>query len=171
VAHSSLHWVTCNRLPLLCKPEYINLLRNVFLEVIARHPFKIEAIVIFPDHLHTVWTLPDEDCDFPVRWRLIKPAFSRRCDRAGCPPPASSRAQKGEQAVWQRRYWEHLIRNEDDYKRHLDYIHHNPVKHGFVKSPADWPLSSFKRFAMEGKYEADWGTSGSDMSFGNASWE
>jgi putative transposase len=120
-----------------------------------RHPFTIEAIVVLPDHLHTMWTLPEGDGDFPTRWRLIKSAFSRQVGRAGS--VTRSRLGKGERSVRQRRYWEHAIRDEDDCNRHLDYIHFNPVKHGHVNRACDWPYSSFPRMVRRGLYPDDWG--------------
>jgi putative transposase len=107
-----------------------------------------------PDHLHAIWTLPGGDADYMTRWRLIKTAFSR-----GLPPgePVSdSRKAKGERGFWQRRYWEHTLRDERDYAAHFDYIHFNPVKHGHVKDPADWPYSSFHRMVRLGFYPESW---------------
>ncbi len=125
----------------------------------ARRPFTIRAWVVLPDHMHWIWTLPPGDTDFSTRWRRIKTDFSRaqpeREWRSG------SREQRGERAIWQRRFWEHLIRDEADYRRHVDYIHHNPVKHGLVSGAADWPHSSFRHFVARGMYAEDWGDGGS----------
>jgi REP element-mobilizing transposase RayT len=110
--------------------DYIDLLRQAFRYVRRRHPFDIEAIVVLPDHLHAIWMLPEGDADFALRWRLIKSMFSR-----GLPAgerTSASRAQKGERGIWQRRYWEHTLRDEEDFARYADYIHFNPVKHGHV---------------------------------------
>jgi putative transposase len=107
---------------------------------------------VLPDHLHSIWTLP-EDHDFPLRWRLIKASFSRSL------PPAetvSSRLSKGERGIWQRRYWEHALGDEEDFARHADYVHFNPVKHGHVGRVSDWPYSSFHRMVRLGLYAADW---------------
>lgn len=101
--------------------EHIGLLRASFRSVRARHPFTIEAAVILPDHLHTIWTLPDGDSNFAGRWRLIKSAFSRGLP--GGEVISVSRTGKGERGIWQRRYWEHTVRDDDDFARHLDYIH------------------------------------------------
>ena len=123
--------------------EHIALLRTVMHGVKQRHPFHIDAMVILPDHLHCVWTLPQGDADYPLRWTLIKAGFSRRIPKTEW--RNVSRVDKGERGVWQRRYWEHLIRDERDYARHVDYIHFNPVKHGYVQRAADWPYSSIHR--------------------------
>ncbi len=110
-------------------------LRIVINKVKKQHPFKLDALVILPDHLHAIWTLPAHDNDFAKRWMLIKAGFSR------CIPDDElinkSRQKKGERGIWQRRYWEHLIRDEDDYEKHVNYIHYNPVKHGYVNAAID----------------------------------
>ncbi len=134
--------------------ENIEALRTAFRDTQLHHPFAIDAIVILPDHLHTVWTLPDGDANFSARWRLIKTSFSRKL--AVGEPISSSRAGKGERGIWQRRYWEHTIRDENDYSRHIEYVHINPVKHGLVKRVSDWPYSSFHRMVREGVYPEDW---------------
>jgi putative transposase len=117
----------------------------------------IEAMVVLLDHLHCIWTLPGEDADFSMRWRLIKSEFSRRCPEAYKRQRSASRVQKGEQAVWQRRFWENQVRDERDFARHVDYIHYNPVSHGLVKAPRDWEYSSFHRYVRDGCYPVDWG--------------
>nr|WP_245309621.1 transposase [Bradyrhizobium retamae] len=134
--------------------EYVETLRAAFRETRQRHPFAIDAVVVLPDHLHAVWTLPDGDRDFSTRWRLIKSTFSRRI--APDEAVSASRAAKGKRGIWQRRYWEHTIRDEDDLVRHIDYIHINPVKHGFVTRVRDWPHSSFHRMVRLGIYPEDW---------------
>ena len=149
--------VTYNRRKFLCEPENIVLLRVAFRYVMARHPFKIEAIVVLPDHLHCIWTLPEGDSEFSTRWRLIKSYFTRKCDATYRGRVSISRERKGEQAVWQRRFWEHQIRDERDFVRHVEYIHYNPVKHGLVKAPREWPYSSFHRYVQKGIYDAAWG--------------
>jgi REP-associated tyrosine transposase len=121
----------------------IELLRAAFRYTRHRHPFTIDAIVILPDHLHALWTLPSGDSDFATRWRLIKTAFSR-----GLRPVkrvSASRSRKGERGIWQRRFWEHTIRDEGDFARHIDYIHFNPVKLGYAERVQDWPFSSLHR--------------------------
>jgi putative transposase len=133
---------------------HIGLLRAAFRETRERHPFTIDAIVVLPEHLHTVWSMPDGDADFATRWRQIKSAFSRNV--ASDEPVSPSRAARGERGIWQRRYWEHTIRDEEDYVRHIDYVHINPVKHGLVKRVCDWGPSSFHRHVELGVYPADW---------------
>jgi putative transposase len=133
---------------------HIDLLRAAFREIRQRHPLTIDAIVVLPEHLHTVWTMPDGDADFAMRWRQIKSAFSRNL--TSDEPVSSSRAARGERGIWQRRYWEHTIRDEEDYARHIDYVHINPVKHGLVKRVCDWAPSSFHRHVELGIYPADW---------------
>jgi putative transposase len=134
---------------------HIAVLRRAFRVVRARHPFGIDAVVVLPDHLHCVWTLADDDHAYARRWRLIKSTFSRSLP--GGEPLSQSRAAKGERGIWQRRYWEHTVRNEEDYASHLDYIHFNPVKHGYVSRVKDWPYSSFHRWVKLGIYPEDWG--------------
>jgi putative transposase len=134
--------------------EHVNLLRAAFRYTRARHSFAIEATVVPPDHLHTIWTLPEDDANFATRWRLIKATFSRALPTSERISP--SRLQKGERGIWQRRYWEHTLRDEDDFARHSDYIHFNPVKHGLVARVKDWPHSSFHRMVRLGIYPADW---------------
>jgi putative transposase len=140
--------------------DNIDLLRNVFRSVGKHHPFTIEAIVFLPEHLHCIWTLPAGDADFAMRWRLIKTEFSKRI--AAGERRSSSRMGKGERGIWQRRYWEHTLRDERDFEAHCEYIHFNPVKHGYVARAADWPFSSLKKFIRSGVYAADWGGSDAD---------
>ena len=142
--------------------DHIDLLKRSLREEQKAHPFRINALVILPDHLHAVFTLPVNDADYSGRWRRIKAAFS-----AALPPVeqrSASRISKGERGIWQRRFWEHLIHDEQDYARHVDYIHFNPVKHGHVARVRDWPHSTFHRFVREGKYPLDW-AGGDEISF------
>jgi putative transposase len=134
--------------------EHIDELRAAFRQTRERHPFTTDAIVVLPDHPHAVWTLPDGDRDFAKRWRLIKSTFSRGF--ATGEPVSASRAAKRERGIWQRRYWEHTIRDESDFGRHIDYVHINPVKHGLVTRVSDWPHSSFHRMVKLGIYPEDW---------------
>ena len=135
--------------------EHIGPLRTAFREVRSRKPFSIDAIVVLPDHLHCLWTPPSGDADFSSRWHDIKANFAR-----SIPPGerlSNRRRSKGERGVWQRRFWEHAIRDERDFERHTGYIHFNPVKHGHVRCAAQWPHSSFHRYVRQGLYDADWG--------------
>ncbi len=140
--------------------EKIDLLRTSFRYVKKRKPFLIKAAVILPDHLHCIWTLPKEDADYSVRWNLLKGHFSRNIEKGE--EISESRTKRRERGLWQRRFWAHLITNQDDYNRHMDYIHFNPVKHELVKRVVEWPHSSFHKFAEHGIYTNDWGYSGKD---------
>ncbi len=155
--------VTEGRRPVFVSDDVVEVLRCAFRSVRKSRPFQIEAMVVMPDHLHCIWTLPPDDADFATRWRLIKTWFTKHCplDLRFIPNPA--RAAKGEQGLWQRRYWEHLLRDENDYARHVDYIHYNPVKHGLATSAIEWPYSSFHRHVEVGNYQSDWGRS--EMNF------
>ena len=140
-------------LPLLT--ENITALRHAFRNVRTEMPFVVDAIVVLPDHLHTIWVLPPGDPDFSTRWKKIKAAFSRQLPRIE--RRSESRTQKGERGIWQRRFWEHALRDEADWRRHMDYIHFNPVKHGHTRRTADWPYSSFHRYVKLGVYPHEWG--------------
>src|SRR5512146_1212838 len=142
--------VTYERRPILWTPEAVEKLREAFRYTIERHPFTLVASVILPDHMHFIWTLPEESRDFSTRWRLIKSHFSRNWHSKGTISESESRQKKGEADVWQRRFWEHMIRDEVDLSNHVEYIHYNPVKHGLVSSPADWEYSSFRKYVRDG---------------------
>ena len=133
--------------------QSIDLLRQAFRNTLRSQPFHIDAIVVLPDHLHSIWTLPPGDNDYPSRWKAIKSNFSRQLSHAGIPV---EKRQDGSTLVWQRRYWEHTIRNDEDFKRHIDYIHINPIKHGLVKHVVDWPFSSFHRYVKQGILPVTW---------------
>ncbi|CCD83915.1 conserved protein of unknown function; putative transposase domain [Bradyrhizobium sp. ORS 285] len=132
--------------------EHIDLWRSAIAATRERYPFKIDAFVVMPDHLHAVWTLPPDDADFSTRWRLIKNRFARELPRTERLSPA--RLANGERGIWQRRFWEHLIRDEDDYARHVEHCYINPVKHGLVSSVVEWPHSSFHRDVRAGLFPA-----------------
>ena len=176
--------VTDHRRPLLATESAVEVLRQAFRTVRAKRPFAVDAMVVLPDHLHCIWTLPPGDVDFATRWRLIKTWFTKHCDPdlrdeasgyAALTRPTNvtdgginagthaggevsgDAALTRSRAVWQNRYWEHVLRDEADYERHADYIHYNPVKHGLVASAGDWPYSSLRRFIEAGFYPADWG--------------
>ena len=139
----------------------IDTLRAIVRGVRARFPFHIDAWVVLPDHMHCLWTLPEGDADFPRRWRAIKIGFSKSLPNLE--PRSPVRIERGERGIWQRRYWEHTIRDNRDYAAHMDYIHFNPVKHGFVQDPAEWPLSSFQRCVDRGLYPSGWRGSGGEL--------
>jgi putative transposase len=134
--------------------ERVALLRKAFRYVRMRHPFMLDAIVVLPDHLHAICTLPPGDADYATRWRLVKAFFSRGIEAGE--RISISRERKNERGIWQRRYWEHTLRNERDFERHCDYIHFNPVKHGHARAAVEWPHSSFRRFVKLGIYPANW---------------
>ncbi len=150
--------VTEGRHPLLASEAAIDRLRDSFRYAMEHRPFRFDAVVVLPDHLHAIWTLPTGDDDFSERWRLVKYRFSHRSPAPGVPRP--SLAAKREKGLWQRRFWEHCIRDDADFARHLDYLHYNPVKHGLAERVADWPYSSFTRFVGLGIYSTDWGCPG-----------
>lgn len=133
---------------------HVDALRRSFAKVRNHHLFHIEAIVVLPDHLHCLWRLPEGDADNATRWGLIKAGFSRALPRGE--RISASRRTRGERGIWQRRFWEHQIRDEDDYAAHVDYIHYNPVKHGHAETAAAWPYSSFHAFVAKGICSPDW---------------
>ena len=139
--------------------KHVDILRKGVRDVRSRHPFHIDAMVILPDHIHALWTLPANDAAYPTRWMLIKGDFTRKLRRMHALGDEASRARgiRGERSLWQRRYWEHQIRDDGDFARHVDYIHFNPVKHGLVKRAADWSYSSFHRYVREGLLDIGWG--------------
>jgi putative transposase len=141
--------------------DHVAELRACVAQVKMRHPFEIEAMVVLPEHLHALWRLPADDADFSTRWMLVKQGFTRRLCDAGALDGAGAQARrgKGERSIWQRRFWEHQIRDEEDFSRHVDYIHFNPVKHGWVLRARDWPYSSLHRYVRDGRVPADWGIS------------
>lgn len=131
------------RRPLLTQPHLLEALSLAVAHVKIKHPFVMPAYVILPDHLHVLWRLPEQDDDFSTRWRLIKHFVTSHAPEHG--------------KIWQNRFWEHLVRDEEDYRRHLDYIHINPVKHRLAVRPEDWPHSSFGHYRDKGWYEPGWG--------------
>ena len=138
---------------LLVRP--VDRLRTAYAAGRKRDPFETIAICVLPDHLHAIWALPPDAADFSRRWSLIKNVFSRGLP--GDPNRSRSKLGKREKGIWQRRYWEHAIRDDTDLARHVDYIHFNPVKHGLVSRACDWPHSSFHRYVARGFLPNDWG--------------
>ncbi len=138
--------------------DHIDSLRESVRQARQRKPFFIDAWVVLPEHLHCIWTLPSGNDDFSGRWRDIKKAFSKSLPRVE--RRSAARVRRNERGIWQRRFWEHTIRDDRDYALHMDYIHYNPVKHGWVRRVADWPYSTFHRLVGKGLYPADWGGNG-----------
>jgi putative transposase len=134
--------------------EQIDLLREATRWTQQRYSFQIDAFVVLPDHIHALWTLPPDDTDFSLRWRLIKARFARAMPKRE--RLSRVRRARGERGIWQRRFWEHLIRDEEDYRRHAEYCYINPQKHGLVSRVADWPFSSFHRDVRAGLFPEDW---------------
>jgi putative transposase len=130
------------RRPVLTSPPFRRNLRRAIQRVRARYPFEIVAFVLLPDHLHTIWTLPEGDSNFPLRWRLIKGLVTQQ--------------MSWHEKLWQHRYMEHCLRSERDFRLHFDYLHWNPMKHGLVERVVDWPWSTFHRYVAQGVYSADW---------------
>ena len=140
-------------------------LREAFKKTRIEKPFEIDAIVILPEHLHAIMTLPPADCDYAGRWRRVKGLFTRAMLKSGT---SIMRDARGEYQLWERRFWEHTIRDDGDFERHVDYIHFNPAKHGLVQRVADWPYSSFHRYVERGVLPMDWAgvVGGENGSFG-----
>ena len=143
--------VTHERTRIFTSEERVETLRAAFRKIMAVRPFYMDAVVILPDHLHCLWRLPAGDGDFSGRWREIKKSASRQID--------ARTNHRRERSVWQRRFWEHTIRDEEDWQKHMDYIHYNPVRHGLAARPGDWPWTSFNRAVACGWYEKSWGDS------------
>ena len=150
--------VTYRRRPILCADIMRNALRDAIAEVRAVRPFSVDAWVLLPDHMHCIWTLPDDDSDYSMRWARIKRSVSRGCRDVLHDPRqlSDSKRKHRESTIWQRRYWEHRIRDEIDFERHVDYIHFNPVRHGHVGRVSEWPYSTFHRYVCNGIYSRDW---------------
>lgn len=163
--------VTYRRQRFLCNNNVRMALRDGIQTVRLIHPFTIDAWVLLPDHLHCIWTLPSHDSNFGIRWAKIKRFVTKRCG------PAlhrndwmnASKQRRKESTIWQRRYWEHMIRDERDLEKHIDYIHYNPVKHNLTPHAIDWPYSTFHRYVQDGFYSKEWGggaIAGVDQNFG-----
>lgn len=134
-------------------------MHRVWKDVMKRFPFSLDAICLLPDHLHCIWTLPEADSNYSVRWKEIKRLFTKDflAEIGTGEHRNESRQKRNEAAIWQRRFWEHKIRDDLDLEKHIEYIHYNPVKHGLVQSVRDWPWSSFHRYVRMGYYSVDWG--------------
>ena len=151
--------VTAGRARFLCDPLPRSLLGDCIRRARERRPFHVQAIVLMPDHLHTIWTLPIDDADFSTRWADIKGNFTRRWLHDGGREQATTPDQQrqGRRGVWPSRFMEHMIRDDDDFIAHVEYIHYNPVKHGIVSRACDWRWSSFHRYVKAGHYDLNWG--------------
>jgi len=150
---------THRRQPLLTTDPFYQALKSSIKEVKTKYPFKIEAFVLLPDHLHCIWKMPENDADYNMRWSLIKRKVSQRCREYLHDQKSDSMKKRQEIGLWQRRFWEHRIRDDEDFETHVNYIHYNPVKHGYVKYVIDWPYSSFHMFVKQGVLSCDWASS------------
>ncbi len=152
--------VTENRAPIFHREPIARMLGRIIREAQRRWPFRVPAVVLLPDHLHAIWSLPRGDFAYSMRWGWIKKEFTQAYLKiGGSTQPVSMSQQKNRRAgVWQRKFWERSIRDEEEFAAYLDYIHWNPVKHGHVQSPSQWPFSTFHRWVAKGQYHPDWGT-------------
>lgn len=150
--------VTYHRHPILISKAAMKFLHAAWSETQARFPFTTMAICLLPDHLHCIWKLPDGDTDYSLRWNMVKGLFSKRYIKEFGPVEQLNALQhkRREAAIWQRRFWEHTILDDDDLETHIDYIHYNPIKHGYVEQAIDWNWSSFRRFVNDGVYDSKW---------------
>ena len=144
--------VTKNRYPFFSDPEKVAIFGQEIRAYRITRPFRVDAIVVLPDHIHCLWTLPEGDSDYSTRWRLIKQAVTKKIHSLENDGTSAS--------IWQPRYWEHQIRDATDFRSHVEYIHYNPVKHGLVESVRHWPYSSFHTYVQCGEYDQEWGVSG-----------
>ena len=157
--------VTYRRQKILCDAPIRDALHQAIKNTQSKHPFVVDAWVLMPDHLHCIWTLPQGDANFSQRWSIIKRRVSISCTKQYKQTQwlTDSKKKHRESTLWQRRFWEHQIRDQNDFNNHLDYIHFNPVKHGLCEQPILWPYSTFHRYVKEGKYEKNW--AGIDLTF------
>ncbi len=153
--------ITYKRQKFLTSETARHCLKSAWRLVNKNHPFELTALVLLPDHLHCIWKLPKEDVNFSMRWSKIKKHFSKNylsLSNGYKPQRTRSMMKRNESGLWQRRFWDHIIRNDQDFINHLNYIHYNPVKHGLVDSPSDWPYSTFHKYVKLDFYEKDWGS-------------
>ena len=157
---------------ILCDEMAHRCLHEAIATIRAKRPIELVAFVLLPEHFHTVWTLPQGDSNYPTRLRRIKEEFTQSyLAHGGSEAPRShSKEEKNERGVWQRRYWEHTVQNEEDLKRCVDYIHWNPKKHGYVTNVRDWPWSSFHRYVELGEYTRDWGADDPTPGYDDPEW-
>jgi len=144
--------------------DHIDLLRESVQVCKQKRPFHIDAWVVLPEHMHCIWTLPEGDVDFSTRWKIIKTHFSKGLPKVE--RRSIVRMKRGERGIWQRRFWEHAIRDDRDYENHMDYLHFNPVKHGWADNVIDWPYSSFHHCVKKGMYPVNWVSDNNDLEVG-----
>ncbi len=167
VSKAVVNFFTVNFLERKCilLVNHIDLLRESVRLCKQKRPFHIDAWVVLPEHMHCIWTLHEGDDNFSARWKMIKTTFSKGLPKVE--RRSKTRIKRGESGIWQRRFWEHAIRDDRDYAAHMDYLHFNPVKHGWVKTVIDWPYSSFHRYLQNDIYAADWaGGESKDLEMG-----
>lgn len=157
--------VTYQRRPILTNADVLHTLKTAIKKVQQKYPFKINALVILPDHLHTIWQLPNNDSDFSMRWNQIKRYVSHHCQHYDNIEKTNNELRKRQSSIWQQRFWEHCIKNEEDFEKHFDYIHYNPVKHRYVSSVADWKYSTFHKYVHQGIYPKDWAGVNQDFDY------
>jgi len=150
--------VTYRRQKILCDEPIRNALRDAITTTQTKHSFAIDAWVLLPDHIHCIWTLPENDANYSKRWGIIKRKVSRVCAEQYKNEAwiTESKKKHRESTIWQRRFWEHQIRDQQDFNQHINYIHYNAVKHGLCDRPVEWPYSTFHRYVKNGVYEPDW---------------
>ena len=154
------------RRKILTHPCLITALRAAFRSVKAQHPFEIDAFVLLPDHLHCIWTLPPGDANYSLRWNVIKRLVSQRTKALLSQNLSSIQQERREIGLWQRRFWEHQVRDDRDLEQHVNYIHWNPVKHGYIEQVVEWPYSSFHRYVKRGLLPRNWATGDMEGEFG-----
>ena len=153
--HDSTYFFTLvarDRQPVLCEQVVRLLLRQSIEKLRVKRPFRIDAWVLLPDHLHCIWTLPDSDTDYSARWGWLKKEVTKGLRATG------KLSETRKTSLWQPRFWEHMIRDSADLTEHCDYVHFNPVRHGLVKNVGEWPYSTFHRFLAKGVYDEKWGS-------------
>lgn len=150
--------VTYNRLPIFENGHARSILHAAWENTKTRFPFETIAVCLLPDHVHCIWRLPEDDANYSIRWKEIKELFSKKyLQEVGCAEaPNASRQKRHEAVIWQRRFWEHTIEDENDLETHLDYIHYNPIKHGYVEQAVEWKWSSFHQYVKKGVYDIHW---------------
>ena len=158
--------VAYERRPIFCKNDFLEAFRASIKTVQQQYPFEIVAWVQLPDHLHCIWQMTDDDTNYSQCWSRIKRLTTKACPQyhLSMQDLNSSKVKRNEKGIWQRRFNEHQINNEEDFINHMDYLHYNPVKHGLVESVADWQYSSFHRYVKNGIYAVDWGANITEFS-------